>query len=408
MTSPVLGSTAGGGGPTWPWASFFTDDPRAWVLGCAEPAARWVLLTGVLGRGPSDPEVTATRSEVLADPGTTALIERLPDWEAGLPLSGHDSPAFAPNLLGLLAHMGIRAGDHPEVDRLLEQMLAHQDPEGRFTSFAPSRGGDDPIWGALLCDSHAIVEVLVRFGFGADPRVRAGLDRMAADLTRTAQGIGWPCRADPITGFRGPGRRDDFCPQVTVEALRTLALLPVSEQPVQTLEVARVALSAWTNRATSKPYMFGHGKAFKTVKWPPFWYRVDALLDALGRYPTLWQGAAADPGDRRGLAELAACLIRYNTTGQGRVIPRSTYRGFESFAFGQKKQPSPFATARQLAILHRFDDLASDALAVDVTALTSSKSGTGQALPPRWRGRPDPRTGRQPPDWGLVPGQQGE
>lgn len=369
-------------GVKWPWAGFFSEDPRSWVLSSAEPAARWVLLTDVLDLPPEGFQAATTRSEVVADPGTRALIGRLPNWEAGVALSGHDSPAFAPNLLGLLAEMGIRAGDHPLVDRLLDQMLAHQDPEGRFASFAPPRGADAPIWGSLLCDSHAIIEVLIRFGFGADPRVRAGLDRMAADLTLTNQGRAWPCRADPATGFRGPGRRDDFCPQVTLEALRTFALLPADQQPGEVLDVARVALAAWTNRETSKPYMFGHGLAFKTVKWPPFWYRVDALLDALGCYPALWQGPAADPGDRRALAELAACMIRYNTTTQGRVIPRSAYRGFESFSFGQKKHDSPYATARLLAILHRLDDLAPSALSVDVTALTSSKGGSGQALPP--------------------------
>lgn len=383
MTTPVVSPASG---PSleadWAWAGFFAEDPRSWVLGSAEPAARWVLLTDVLDLHPDDEDAAAARCEVLADPGTRALIERLPDWEGGAALSGHDSPAFAPNLLRLLADMGIRAGDHPRVDRLLDQMLAHQDPEGRFTSFAPPRRDDVPIWGSLLCDTHAIVEVLVRFGFAADPRVRAGLDRMSADLTRTDQGTAWPCRAEPATGFRGPGRRDDFCPMVTLEGLRTFALLPADQQPPDLLDTARIALAAWTNRAISRPYMFGHGKAFKTVKWPPFWYRVDALLDALGRYPALWQGPAADPGDRRALAELAACLIRYNTTARGPVIPRSAYRGFESFSFGQKKQPSPYATARLLAILHRLDDLATSARAVDVTALTSSKGGTGHALAP--------------------------
>lgn len=383
MTTPVVSPAAEHPlGSDWPWAGFFTEDSRAWVLGSMEPAARWVLLTRVLDLPPDDADATAARCAVLADPGTRALIDRLPDWEAGAALSGHDSPGFAPNLLGLLADMGIRAGDHPRVDRLLDQMLAHQDPEGRFASFAPPRGAQEPIWGALLCDSHAIVEVLVRFGFAADPRVRAGLDRMVADLTRTDQGTAWLCRAEPATGFRGPGRRDDFCPMVTVEALRTFALLPDGRQPPGLLDIARIALSAWRNRATSKPYMFGHGKAFKTVKWPPFWYRVDALLDALGRYPALWQGPSADPGDRQALAELAACLIRYNTTAQGRVNPRSAYRGFESFSFGQKKHPSPYATARLLGILHRLDDLATSARAVDVTALTSSKGGTGHALAP--------------------------
>jgi hypothetical protein len=386
MTTPVVSPvTDGSRGTDWPWAGFFTEDPRTWVLKSAEPAAHWVLLTGVLDLPPDGFQAATTRYEVVVDPGTRALIERLPDWEAGLPLSGHDSPAFAPNLLRLLADMGIRAGDHPRVDRALDQMLAHQDPEGRFTTFAPPRGAEAPIWGSLLCDTHAIIEVLIRFGFGADPRVRDGLDRMAVDLTRSEQGRAWPCRAEPATGFRGPGRRADFCPLVTLEALRTFALLPADQQPAEVLDVARVALAAWTNRATSKPYMFGHGVAFKTVKWPPFWYRVDALLDALGRYPALWQGPAADPAERRALAELAACLIRYNTTAQGRVVPHSAYRGFEAFSFGQKKNPSPYATARLLAILHRFDDLAASALAVDLTTLTSSKGGTGYALPPPQR-----------------------
>jgi hypothetical protein len=54
-------------------------------------------------------------------------------------------------------------------------------------------------------------------------------------------------------------------------------------------------------------------------------------------------------------------------------------------SFGQKKTPSGFATARVLAVLHRLDDLADDAATVDVTALSSSKGGTGSALPPRPR-----------------------
>ena len=103
-------------------------------------------------------------------------------------LSGHDSPRFAPNLLNLLADMGVREGDDPRVGRLLEQLLAHQDPSGRFPSLGASRAGAAPVWGALLCDSHAVIEVLVRYGRGDDPRGRVGPARMAADLTATAQG----------------------------------------------------------------------------------------------------------------------------------------------------------------------------------------------------------------------------
>ena len=52
-------------------------------------------------------------------------------------------------------------------------------------------------------------------------------------------------------------------------------------------------------------------------------------------------------------------------------------------SLGQKKRPSPFATAHLCAVLRRFEDLADDIAAVDVTLLTSSKGGTGLALPPR-------------------------
>ena len=90
---------------------------------------------------------------------------------------------------------------------MLEQMLAHQDPAGRFQSCAPARAAEAPLWGALLCDSHALVEVLVRYGHDREPKVAAGLARMTDDLTETAQGRAWPCLPEPVTGFRGPGRK---------------------------------------------------------------------------------------------------------------------------------------------------------------------------------------------------------
>jgi hypothetical protein len=364
------------------WAGFFTEDPRAWVLESSDPAARWRLLTGVLDRTDDDPEVAAAHAEVVADRLTHGLIERVADWESGQPMSGHDSPKFQPNLLNLLADMGIRAGDSRRVDAALEQMLERQDAGGRFLSYMPPRGAKEPVWGSLLCDSHAIVEVLIRYGHGQDPRVRAGVLRMADDLTDTAQGRAWPCMPDPVTGFRGPGRKGDFCPQVTLEALRACALLPGPDRPAGLMEVARVSLGAWRQRGTQKPYMFGHGKTFKSVKWPPTWYRVLAVVDALGRYPGLWRGDDASSADRRALAELVASLIAYNMTAAGRVVPRSTYRGFEEFSFGQKNETSAFATAEVLTVLHRLDDLAPDALAIDLSAVTSSKGGTGLAVLP--------------------------
>ncbi len=364
---------------SWAWRESFTEDPRTWILQAGEPGAQWLLLRHVMDRGPDDPDVIRAHAEVLADPGVRALIDRLPDWEAGAKFGGHDSPAFAPNLLTLLADSGVQAGDDPRIEATLDRMLDHQDPDGRFQSYAPPRGNDDPLWGCLLCDTHAITEVLLRFGRGDDLRVQRSLTVMHDDLADTAQGPAWPCRPDPTTGFRGPGRKLDFCPQVTLEALRVFSLAPVTRHPDRLADAVRVGLDAWRERSSHRPYMFGHGRRFKTIKWPSTWYRVDSLLDAVGRFPAAWQ---ASPEYRRAVAELAACLIAYNLDPAGRVTPHSAFRGFQDQSFGQKKKPSAFATARVLAVLHRVDPLAAQVREVDVLSLPSSMGGTGTAEPP--------------------------
>ncbi len=365
------------------WQAMLPRDPLPWLLASSEPSARWTALVELLDRPPGDPEVRAAHEAVLADEGTRELLDRLPDWDRPQQISGHDAPAFAPNLLHLLADMGVGADDDPRISRLLGQMTRHVDDGGRLATLATLRGSDEPHWGALLCDAHAIADVLVRLGRAADPRVGRALARAAGDLEDTAQGRAWPCRPDDATRFRGPGRRADVCPLVTLEALRAFSRLAEAERPPGLVDIARVSLRAWRERGTEKPYLFGHGVQFKTVKWPPTWYGAYLVLDVLGRYPALWQGADARPWDRRALAELTACLVAYNVTPDGVVIPRSVRQGFGAFSFGQKKLPSAWATARLGVVLRRLGDLAADVAAIDVAALTSSRGGTGAARPPR-------------------------
>jgi hypothetical protein len=366
-----------------PWTTLLGGDPREWLLECDEPAARWVTLTELLDRPADDPARIAAHADVLADPGTRALFERLPDWQTDNHLSGHASPGFAPNVLNLLADMGVGAGDEARIEHLLDVFLDHQDPSGRFMSFGTSRASPTPVWGSLLCDTHAVTEALIRYGRAQHPAVTRSLRCMAADLSPTRQGVAWPCIPDAVTGFRGPGRRTDFCPQVTLEALRTWARLPEHEQPEQALDAARTALRAWRVRADDKPYLFGHGLQFKTVKWPTFWYDIHGLLDTVGRYPRLWRGPDADPADRRSMAELVAVLVAYNFDADGTVTPRSCYRGFADHSFGQKKHLSGFATARLSVVLRRVDDVADEARTIDVLSLASSRGGTGHPVPPK-------------------------
>lgn len=363
--------------------SMMPSDPIPWLLASDEPAARWVTLTELLEAPVDDQEVVAAHAAVLRSASTRELLDRIPDWEVAQPLSGHDSPAFAPNLVALLGDMGVGPTDDPRLERLGDQFERFADDEGRFTSHVkPTRGGEEG-WSALQCDAFGIAEALVRLGRGDDAVVRRALSCIQTDAGDTAQGYAWRCRPDPISGFRGPGRKADFCPMLVVQALRLHARLPAERRPPRLLESARVLLRAWRVRGEEKPYVFGHGRQFKTVKWPPTWYSASAVLDAVGRYPELWRGDEAMPEDRRAVVELAACLVAYNVSSDGSVTPRSARRGFEEHSFGQKKLPSPWATARLCAVLHRLEDLADEIAAVDVLALGSSKGGTGTPVPPR-------------------------
>ena len=363
------------------WRDLVGGDPVPWLLSSAEASARWITLTGLLGAGPDDVDVRRAHRDVVAHPATRSIVARLPDWTVDQHLSGHHSPAFAPHLLGLLADMGVTAGDFREVDTLLDAMLDHQEQSGRFASFGVAAPGELPVWGALLCDTHPVLDVLLRFGRQDDPRVQAALARSAADLDDTAQGRAWPCLPHPVSGWRGPGRRDAVCPMTTLQALRAFSRVPPSQRPDDVRAAAGVVLRAWTRRGDEKPYQFGHGVQFKTVKWPPTWYGALAVVDTLGRYPALWRDDPAGT-ETQALTEITACLVAYNVSADGTVTPRSTYRGFEDQSFGQKRHPSPFATALLLSAVHRVDELAAAIARVEVGALASSKGGTGQPVAP--------------------------
>ena len=332
------------------WLSLLRADPRPALLSSDEPFARFVTLTAVLGRPEGDQEAQTTRAAVVSDPRIGALVDRLPDWEAGFTFGGHQSPAFPPNLLRLLHSLGVRAGDFQAIERSLDAMLRHQADDGRFLT--PGAGA----WASLPCDHFAILEVLLLFGRLEAPGIRKGLARATGTFAETGQGPGWLCLPDPVAKWRGPGRKNDACLQVTVEALRLFALLPAAARPRGIAGSAKTVLRAWRRRHEEKPYMFGHGARFVDGKWPPTWYDASAVLEALAAYPSVWKGKAASAEDRGSAAEIVRALG--STFGSdGLVTPRSCYRGFESYSFGQKKRSSPWATARLCGLLRAYEAL---------------------------------------------------
>ena len=92
------------------------------------------------------------------------------------------------------------------------------------------------------------------------------------------------------------------------------------------------------------------------MKWPPTWYDASAVLEALAPYPSVWKGKTASAEDKQSTTEMARALA--TTVGaDGMVTPRSSYKGFDTYSFGQKRQPSPWATARICGLLRGFSSL---------------------------------------------------
>lgn len=359
-------------------AGCLAADPVPWLLASAEPFAIWATLHGVFGLERDEPEVRDAHAKVLADSAVAELIDGLPS-RLSPSVADHHSPTFVAGRLVLLAEMGLERGDSPRIDALLETLIATQDSSGRFRPRGTTRqttGSASP-----RCEHNAITEVLLRYDLGDDPRVARAVKRLLADVRTGGQGPGWCC-VPSRTSVASVMRRLDVCPQIELEGLRVLATLDAAHRPRTALDAARTPLEVWRRRPDERPYQFGHGYQFKTVRWPSYWYDVLGVLDTVGRYPELWRGPHATEADRTAIAEFAACLIAYNIDGDGRVTPRRVQRGYEQFSFGDKSAPSPFATARALTALARVAELADRIAAVDVEALASSAGGSGTAIPP--------------------------
>lgn len=369
-------------------AGVLGGDPLPWILDSGEPWARWAALTAILGQPEDSPDATAARAASVRSDAVRELMARLPDWgDAGT--ADHHSPYFLPNHLGLLANLGVRPGDDPRVDALLEAMLEHRDARGRLHTPVEAAARPRPEGGSVLCDSNAIIDVLGRFGMLDDPRARRALKRMVADAADTPQGRAWRCVPEKRQ-LLGGMRRPDACPQITLEGLRALSHVPSAKRPAWTIAAARTPLEFWRRRSEERPYAFGHGFQFKTVRWPNFFYDVLWVLETVKRFPEVWESPSAREEDRRSIAELAACLVAYNFGADGRVTPKRTHRGFERFSFGRIDAPSPYATARAVAALVPFASLAAEISAIEVTELPSALGGSGRPVPPAedFLGRP--------------------
>lgn len=316
--------------------------PIDWLLE-GEAFIQYHTRTDLLGQAEDEPQVSAARQAMLAQPLVRELIEDLQNWP-GTVISSHKSASQPFHKLTFLADLGLNKDD-PGLQIIIARILSHQSQEGPFqlpTNVPVHFGGSgQETWAWSLCDAPLIVYALLKFGLGAEPAVKSALDH----LTGLVRENGWPCAVSKELGkFRGPGRKEDPCPFATLAMLKTLAVDMDLRESTACHSGAEVLLDLWQESMTKHPYIFYMGNDFRKLKVPFIWYDLLHVLDVLTRFPWLRQDAR--------LQDMLA-VLQNKTDAQGRFTLESIWTAWKAWEFGQKKIPSRWLTLCAWRIINR-------------------------------------------------------
>lgn len=343
------------------WLNLLKSDPREDLLNCDEPFTRYKTLIDLLEIDKKDKNVLKAKTLIKKDSRIINLVNKIADWEKYI-VTGHQKWDYPPSLINLLFDMGVEAKDFEHIDTQLKKMLKHQNENGRFESHFKMMYGKskakEAIWGTSLCDSHSILLVLIRGGYKDTPEVKKCIERLKEDYKDTSLGKAWKCESHIPSKWRGPGRKDDPCPMVTLEALKIFSYLSKKERPEDLKEALNTMLGIWNKRKEVTPYMMGHGRRFRKFKAPLFWYNIGWYMDTLSYYPEIF--------DENAYIELLAILAGVNSNEDGKVVLKSIYRNFADFSFGQKKLWSPWQTYYLSSILKRSEKIVDKAIKVNI------------------------------------------
>jgi hypothetical protein len=300
-------------------------------------------LVDLLDRQETDQDVAAARGEMVGHRQVGELISDLASW-GDRPLARHSDASHPIYSLSTLADFGVRADDDGVLERL-DEVLAHQSPEGAFETLVniPRTFGGSGLdgWSWMACDAPTLAYGMQALGLSADPRVRRSVDHLAGLVEEN----GWRCAAAPDLGrFRGPGRKADPCPMANVYALKALSQSPdwLDSQALRT--GAEMLLWHWEHQSERKLYLFGIGTDFRKLKYPFVWYNVLHVLDVLSRFPFVRR-------DTR-FREMVD-VVQAQGDGDGRFTAGSMYRAWKDWSFADKRKPSPWLTFLCCRVLKR-------------------------------------------------------
>jgi len=313
--------------------NFILEKGDAWL----QYAARVNIL------GENKDSLVELRGQALSDPKIKAYLNDISDYH-GVLVSNHKNPDLPIHKLLFLLDAGFDT-DVPEIRTAINKILEHKDNNGVYQSLTniPKHfgGTGEDIFGWCLCDAPLLLSALILTGIDYTKHAKQGVEYLAARYTES----GFPCSVSKEFGkFRGPGRKDDCCPNASLVMLKLFSLIPEYRESEIAINTAMGLLYLWEHSMELHPYMYYMGTDFRKLKAPSMWYDILSVAEVLSRYKPVISDAR--------FTEMIE-LIKSKRDDDGLYTPEAVYQKFKGWDFGQKKNPSPYLTYLCVRLMNR-------------------------------------------------------
>jgi len=282
----------------------------------------------------SKESLTELEQQALADVKIKGYLNDIADYH-GILVRNHKDPDLPIHKLLFLLDIGFETSV-PEIQTAVEKIMVNKDENGIYqsrTNIPKHFGGNgEDTFGWCLCDAPLLLLALIKAGVDYEKHIKQGVDHLVGFYKES----GFPCTVSKEFGkFRGPGRKDDCCPNASLQMLKLLSAIPEYKDAEITVDTAMGFLSLWENSRERHPYMFYMGTDFRKLKAPSMWYDLLSVTASLSRVEAVRSDAR--------FTEMVA-MIKSKQDKDGLFTPEAVYQKFKGWDFGQKKTPSPYLT----------------------------------------------------------------
>ena len=311
------------------------------LLSISEPWLQYAIRLNLLNESRED--LLDLKNEALKDKKILSYLNDIKNFHNAI-VRNHKDPDLSIHKLLFLLDIGLTA-DIPEIEIAVKEIMSHKDKNGVYqsmTNIPVHYGGKGvDVFGWCLCDAPLLLTALLKAKVDYEQHIKQGVEH----LSTLYKEQGFPCSVSEEHGtFRGPGRKDDCCPNATLCMLRLLSGIDEYQNSDIVRGGTEMILSLWENSLERHPYMFYMGTDFRKLKAPAMWYDIVSVADVLSRFDHV-------KTDTR-FCEMID-LIKGKQDADGMFTPESVYQKFKGWDFGQKKAVSPYLTYLCIRVLRK-------------------------------------------------------